>query len=526
MDTDTGLAARAAGITLAGVFRRSARIYADRIAIAGDRGRLTYRELDLRTDRLANALVTLGLRRGDRLAVLSEPHSAYVETYLAAAKLGVTVVALNIRLHLDELSGCVATARPRVLLTSEALVETAVRLAGVAPVVERVVCFDRPADGCDDYSRLLESAAQSAPESAVGPEDIHNILYTSGTTGPPKGAMISQRAAAIRALRIVEYFGLGENDGFVGWLPLYHCVGDESLYATLMSGGRFVPVPKADPERLFRAIEGERLTWTLLLPGVITDFLHHPRRGSHDLSSLRFAFGYVNMMPQIVKELTGAMGIRYYDAYGQTETSYLVAYGCVLPGTEPTLRKTPTPLLDVRLVDDDLVEVPPGVPGECVVRGPSVMSGYLDDPVATAEVFRGGWLHTGDVLVRNEDGTLTFTDRRRYLIKTGGENVYPAEVEQVIAAHEAVQEVCVFGLPDARWGETVIAAVVLRPGHELDALQIDEWCRARLAGYKRPRAVRFLAASDIPRSTTGKVLRHELARTSPFAPPRIMHQPP
>jgi fatty-acyl-CoA synthase len=140
------------------------------------------------------------------------------------------------------------------------------------------------------------------------------------------------------------------------------------------------------------------------------------------------------------------------------------------------------------------------------------MSGYLDDPVATDEVFRGGWLHTGDVLARHEDGTLAFVDRKRYLIKTGGENVYPAEVEQVIAAHDAVQEVCVFGAPDPRWGETVRAAVVARPGSTVTAAELDTWCRARLAGYKRPHYLRFLAAGDLPRSTTGKVLRHELAR--------------
>jgi fatty-acyl-CoA synthase len=514
------LAARAAGMTLAAVFRRSARIFADRVAVADERGRMTYRELDVRTDRLASALTASGLRRGDRIAVLSEPHAAYVETYVAAAKLGLTVVALNIRLHIDELHHCVTTARPRVVLTSGALAATAMRLRDSA-AVERLICFDGPDDGCEPYDRLLEHAATGSPPDTVGPEDIHNILYTSGTTGPPKGAMISQRAAAVRALRIVQYFGLGQDDGFVGWLPLYHCGGDESLYATLLSGGRFVPVAKAEPERLFRAIESERLTWTLLLPGVITDFLHHPARATHDLSSLRFAFGYVNMMPQVVKELTTATGMRYYDAYGQTETSYLVAYGCVLPGTEPTLRKTPTPLLDVRIVDGDLQEVPVGIPGECVVRGPSVMSGYLDDPDATADVFRGGWLHTGDVLVRHEDGTLTFTDRQKYLIKTGGENVYPAEVEQVIAAHEAVQEVCVFGVADEQWGETVKAVVVLLPDRQLSRQEIVDWCRMRLAGYKRPRYVEFLRTDDIPRSTTGKVLRGELARRTVSESERI-----
>jgi acyl-CoA synthetase (AMP-forming)/AMP-acid ligase II len=259
-------------------------------------------------------------------------------------------------------------------------------------------------------------------------------------------------------------------------------------------------------------IERDRLSWTLLLPGVITDFLDHPRRGDYDLSSLRFAIGYANMMPGVVQKLTASFGIDFYDAFGQTEVSYLLAHGVSGPGQAPSLRKLPSPLLDVRLVDAEMREVPPGVPGECVVRGPSVMSGYLDDPGATSEAFRGGWLHTGDVLTRDEAGLLTFVDRLKYLIKTGGENVYPAEVEQVIARHEAVQEACVFGVSDPRWGETVKAVVVLRPGAAVSAAEIGAWCRDRLAGFKRPRYVEFMAASQLPRSTTGKLQRHELAK--------------
>jgi acyl-CoA synthetase (AMP-forming)/AMP-acid ligase II len=258
-------------------------------------------------------------------------------------------------------------------------------------------------------------------------------------------------------------------------------------------------------------IARDRLTWTLLLPGVLTDFLNHPRRGDYDLSSLRFAIGYANMMPGIVAQLASACDIAFYDAFGQSEASYLLAHGLVRPGETPSLRKRPAPLMDVRIVDEAMNEAPDGVPGECVVRGPSVMSGYLEDEAATAEAFRGGWLHTGDLLRREADGTLVFVDRKKYLIKTGGENVYPAEVEAAIAGHPAVQEVCVFGVPDPHWGETIKAAIALRPDHSVDAAEIVAWCRDRLAGYKRPRYVQFLAARDLPRSATGKLQRHLLA---------------
>jgi fatty-acyl-CoA synthase len=216
------------------------------------------------------------------------------------------------------------------------------------------------------------------------------------------------------------------------------------------------------------------------------------------------------MMPRVVQEFTAATNSGFWDTFGQTESSFVVALDLVGPGEEPSLRKRPAPLLDVRIVDEEMRDLPIGVPGECIVRGPSVMSGYLEDPDATAAAFRGGWLHTGDVLVRNDDGTYTYVDRLKYLIKTGGENVYPAEVEQVIIAHPSVREACAISVPDPRWGETVKAVVVLEPGSSASASEIRDWCHQRLAGFKRPRFVQFLQYEQVPRSTTGKILRHEL----------------
>ena len=507
------LAAAAASYTVRDLFQRAFRIYGPRVAVTDERGSWTYAELGEQSGRLAAALHGLGLRQGDRVAVLSETRPEYVAAYAALATLGITVLTLNIRMHPDELRYCIETGKPAALLASGPLTPLVHGLReGGGSTVRSWVCFDGPQDGFLDYAQLLAGAGRPPLEADVRAGDVHNLLYTSGTTGRPKGAMISHGAAATRGLRLAQWFGLGPDDGFIGWLPLFHCGGDESLYATMITGGRFGALRKADAETMFAMIERDRLSWTLLLPGVITDFLHHPRRGDYDLSSFRFAIGYANMMPNVVQQLTAACGIDFYDAFGQTESSYLLAHGVSHPGEAPSLRKLPSPMLDVRIVTKDMTEAPVGQPGECVVRGPSVMSGYLGDPAATEEAFRGGWLHTGDLLMRHEDGTLTFVDRKKYLIKTGGENVYPAEVEQVIAAHPAVQETCVFGVPDARWGETVKAAVVLRPGAELTAAALDAWCRERLAGYKRPRYVVFLAPGELPRSTTGKVQRHELAK--------------
>jgi len=506
-------AARAAmSCTVNDVFRRAFAVYADNVAVTSESGSWTYREVGERSARLAGALYELGIRRGDRVAVLSETRPEYVETYAALAALGATVLTLNIRLHPDELTYCVNSGKPVALLSSGSLAEHVRTVRSRASGVREWISYDAGGQDVLDYRALIDGASKPAPEVDVRADDVHNVLYTSGTTGRPKGAMISHGAAAIRGLRLAQWFGLTPSDGFVGWLPLFHCGGDESLYATVLTGGTYATLRKADAETMFRMIERDRLSWTLLLPGVITDFLHHPARIRYDLSSLRFAIGYANMMPNVVQQLTDTCGIDFYDAFGQTESSYLLAHGVSRGGQPPTLRKSPSPLMDVRLVDQDMTEVPAGQPGECVVRGPSVMSGYLDDPDATAEVFRGGWLHTGDMLVRHDDGTVSFVDRKKYLIKTGGENVYPAEVEQVIADHPAVQEVCVFGVPDDRWGETVKAVVVRSPDATVSADDLDAWCRDRLARYKRPRYVQFMRAEELPRSTTGKLQRHELAR--------------
>jgi acyl-CoA synthetase (AMP-forming)/AMP-acid ligase II len=500
------LRAAASGYSLAALFRTSAALYADRLAVVGGGVELTYRELAARSDRLASALQDRGVGRGDRVAVLSTTRPEYIEVYVAAAKLGVTVVGLNFRLHPDELAQCITMTGPNAVFASPEYVDLLGKIASDDTTAEALVFGE-------NYESALASSTERGIIDVAEPEDIHSVVFTSGTTGRPKAAMISQRAAAVRALRVAHWYELTPEDGMVGWLPLYH-TSVETVTATLLSGGRWATFDRIDIPAMYAAIERYKLTWMPLLPGVFTDFMDHPDRTKHDLSSLRFGFGYGNMMPQAVKEFCRLFDAGFWDAYGQTESSFLVAHGYVRPGEEPSLRKQPTPLLELRLVDDDMNDVPVEVPGECVVRGPSVMSGYLEDEAATADAFRGGWLHTGDVLVRHDDGTVSFVDRVKYLIKTGGENVYPAEVELVIAEHPAVREVCVISVPDDRWGETIKAVVVRHPDAELAADDIRAWCKERLAGYKCPRLVDFMTADELPRSITGKILRDELARLS------------
>lgn len=504
-------APEARAYTVVDNFRRAVRLYRTNKAIVSETVSYDYGEFDNRTDRLAQALRAQGIGRGDRIAILSGPRPEYADAYIAAAKLGVTLVNLNTRLHPLEQAHCLQTSSPRFLLAGPEHTESVSALRKGCPSLKEIMFLpEEHLDPASHYEKWLAASSAEPPDVAVGPDDIYCVFFTSGTTGRPKGAMISQQASTVRGLRLAQWFGLTEEDGEVDWHPMFHTGADEIMQATLTTGGVYATVGSADPVALFSMIEEHRLTWTALLPGMFEQFVNSPERDDFDLSSLRFAFGYGNMSPGLVRAFCDEFNADFWDAYGQSETSFLLAFDRVRPGQEPSLRKTPTPLMDVRVVDETLREVPDGVPGECVVRGPSVMSGYLEDPHATEDVFRGGWLHTGDVVVRHPDGRISFVDRLKYLIKTGGENVYPAEVEAAILRHSAVVEAFVISVPDQQWGEAIKAIVVPRDGTDISRSEIDKLCRTCLGGFKVPRYVEFVQSADVPRNMTGKVDRSAL----------------
>lgn len=506
----SGFTTEGATVLLRDVFERSWRRFPNRTAIVGDDGRsLTYGQLDRLSGHLAGSMQARGMSRQDRIAVLSEPTLEFGLINVAAARIGVAIVGLNTRYVADEIARCVDDSSPHTLFFDPAHAETAEVLRDTRGGVDfiEMSMSGHSVSGHSTVEDLVESAAEPEPVQLAG-SDIHSIIYTSGTTGTPKGAMISQAAAAVRAYRICSWFSLGEEDAFLGWLPMFHTGGDEPFNATLMSGGRFMTFRRADPHLLVEAIDRQKATWTWLLPGMFAEFL--AAAADSPLSSLRFGGGYGNLLPQRLIDELVEKGPIFYDLFGQTEVSLLIASNRIVSPGESEWRKTPTPLLHVSVVDENGFELPPGSPGECVCRGPSVMSGYLNQPSATKEVFRGGVLHTGDILTMQDDGTLVFTDRQKYLIKTGGENVYPAEVEAVLLTHPGVAEVCVAGVPDERWGETVKAFVVTRSDYKLSRTDLNVHCGNHLAGFKRPRFIEFVSSDEVPRSATGKVVRAAL----------------
>jgi fatty-acyl-CoA synthase len=324
--------------------------------------------------------------------------------------------------------------------------------------------------------------------------------------------LISQRASATRAFRIAGAFGTVPEDRFGGWLPMFHTGAVESLNTFLVSGAAYCVTPSAAPPDLCGMIEEHRVTMLPLMPGMFNEYYDHRMANDYDLSCLRQSMGIGDQLPpDRLDALMTRDGFVFVDIFGQTETSFLIACNTIRPGAvDTTFPKVVVPLMDVRLVDDYGDPVPAGVPGECVVRAATVMSGYLNAPEQTAETFAGGWLHTGDILTRDAEGYLRFTDRKKYLIKTGGENVYPAEVERALSSHPDVVEVCVVGTKDDTWGEAVRAFVVARTGAEVSGRELSEWCRREIGGFKRPRYVRFISRGELPVTPTGKIMKGEL----------------
>lgn len=493
------------GLGVGALLEKQVRARPDAVAVRQGDEAWTYRELNRRVNRLASFLAGLGVGRGDRVAVLSENRHEYLELELAAAKLGAIVACQNWRLADAELTHCVRLTSPSVLVVSPRYAETAGRIDhGVA---EAVVLGD-------DLEARLTGLPDADPPPVAEPEDGLVILYTSGTTGLPKGAVISHRALVARASVYCVVTGSTAGDAFLAWAPMFHMASTDQSLITFLLGGTVVVTDGLDLDALVESVERERLGWLIAMPGMIEGLIERLGRGDVDVVGVKMVGAMADLVPRHqIAELTRLLDAPYLNTFGSTEAGLAPACASTLaPGEVPTsLAKRESPFCDVRLVGPDDDDVPDGTPGECLVRGPTLFSGYWNAPKTNAEDFRGGWFHTGDVMVRNPDGSLDFVDRVKYLIKTGGENVYPAEIEQVLLAHPRVRDAVVVRRPDDRWGEVPVAFVA-RGDEPVEADELLAHLRERLARYKLPKEVRFVEESDLPRSTTGKIQRHEVEK--------------
>lgn len=495
---------RAGSWTVGELLAAQARRVPERIALDDGVNTLTYRALNQRANRLAYCLASLGVVRGTRVAILSENRNEYIEAAYAAAKLGAILCALNWRLTREELGHCVDLVEPVVVLLSprfEAAYEKIAR-AGTARIVYGTA-----------YETRLTACSPCEPPVVAEPEDGLLILYTSGTTGMPKGALISHRAELARMELSRIDVGLEEGDSFVAWAPMFHMVSLEHALHVLGLGGKVFVVDGADIPRLTQLVEKERQWWLVLIPGMIEPLVQALREKNVRPKGLKVIGVLADLVPaQLVGEASRLMNAPYWNSFGSTETGMLPAAGTrfAIGEVPENLAKAHNGLYLWRLVDSEDQDVTPGQAGEIAVRGPTLFSGYWNRDDVNEHEFRGGWFHMGDMFIEGPDGRLSFVDRSKYLIKSGGENIYPIEIERVLMNDPRVAEAVVVRRKDSRWGEVPVAFVAVHDTtvSEEELLRV---CRDGLSSYKLPRQIRFVASQDdFPRSTSGKVQRQRV----------------
>ncbi len=490
--------------TVFSLFTDRVRQAPDRIAIRDGRATLTYRQLLARVRRLAALMRQRGVAVGDRVALLSENRAEVLEVMLAAASLGAIVACQNWRLSVSELRHCIELVKPCLALASPRL----------APALRDATPSVASLSFSEQYERLLEEAAPNLHEPELDPELPLLILYTSGTTGLPKAALLSHRAEIARNLVIRSEFGLAPDDTFVAWSPLYHMGAVDPSLGTLMSGGKVVIVDGFDTSQLCGLVRDEHLGWLLLMPGMVGKLADELCEAGVVPKGIKLCGVMADLVPPVeLARITDLLSAPYANTFGATETGCPPGTASPIPvGSIPKrLSKDQSAFCEVRLVDPQGVDVADGEPGELWFRGPTLFSGYFRDVDATRAAFANGWYHMGDVFRRNPDRTLDFIDRVKYLIKSGGENIYPAELERVILQDPLVVDAAVVRRSDATWGEVPVAFVARKDDSVTEASVIAR-CRAELAGYKRPKAVYFIEMDEFPRSASGKIQRHELEK--------------
>ena len=497
--------------TLGYLLKRSAWKFPNKTAIVFEGKRITYDELDQRVNRLANALLKLGIKKGDKIASMMFNSSDLIEVYFAAAKIGAINVPINYRLVGEEVNYIIDHSDSSTLVYDkdlrnviEPLLESK-RLNSIS--VGQKHYFDSI-----NYEELIRASVDSEPDISVDEKDLRFIMYTSGTTGFPKGAMFTHRNNLWAALSIIITKKYDFNEVVLIVNPLYHMNSYINVIAGLFMGNKIVVMRRFDPLKMMKLIESEKVTICSVVPTICEKLLEVLKDHEFNTTNWRYCtstgapwpFGmkkaFRERFPQVVMA----------DAYGATE----VFSGTLIQGSE-ILEKPKSvgkPYLDtiIRIVDDQGMELPSGQIGEIIFYGPHVTQGYYNDPVATGEALREGWFYSGDLGYFDEDGYLYLVDRKKDMIISGGENIFSLEIENVLLRNEKILEAAVVGFPDDQWGEVVKAYIVLRPSVTMSKDEVINFCQEHLASYKKPRYVEFVDA--LPKNSLGKILKKDLRK--------------
>ncbi|MBS0560076.1 MAG: AMP-binding protein [Proteobacteria bacterium] len=491
-------------MNLADLIDRNAGFIPHRLALRYEGNDLPYAAFASRIAAVARGLAAeCGIRRGDRVAVLAANHPDYLVLLFACARLGALLVPLNWRLAVPELAYAIADAAPAALFAGAEFAPAATALAERFPQLA-------VHDLASGVAALADCADGEGRNPHVGWDSPLLVVYTSGTTGRPKGAVLTHAALQANAAMSQHMHAMTAADHVLTVLPFFH-VGGLNIQTTpaLLCGASVSIHARFAPDATIAALAAERPTLTVLVPATIQALLDHPGFAAADLSSLRAVATGSQIVPQPLVDALEARGVPVLQVYGATETSPVAVY-TRLGGDRSRAGSTGLPglLCEARVVDDAGTECPPGVAGEIEIRGPNVLVEYWGNPDATAEALHDGWYRTGDIAVRDADGHFHVRERKKNLIVSGGENIYPAEIERVLCAHPAVLDAAVIGRPDPRWQEVPVAYVIPRPETAPDAETLRAYLLSELARFKVPRDIKFV--TELPRTALGKVQHHVL----------------
>jgi len=483
--------------------------------IFGDRRRI-WSDTASRITRLAGGLRKRGFGKGDRAAILALNSDRYFEFLFAVPAAGGVVVPVNTRLAAPEIAYMLADSGATVLFIDTAFAPVLAQLQGQMADVRTIVWLDDTPEpqGIVPFETLLD--AEPVTDIPAGDDDVAGIFYTGGTTGQSKGVMLSHRNLAINAANMTAAIGYDGDSVYLHAAPMFHIADNAPALAVSMFGGTHVFISRFDPAGFAAAVAAERVTTTLLVPTMINAVANFPGLPQYDLSSLvKIPFGASPMPESVLRKAIDVIpGALFYHLYGMTEAAPLVTAAAPADALDPRLRKScgkAAVMVEVRIADENDIEVPRGTAGEVQVRGPNVMLGYWNKPEATATALRGGWYHSGDGGLMDDEGHIFIVDRLKDMIISGGENIYSAEVENAIVTLDGIAEAAVIGIPDERWGETVHAVVVPRPGQTITADQVIAHCRGLIAHFKCPHSIEIREV-PLPLSGAGKVLKTELRR--------------
>jgi acyl-CoA synthetase (AMP-forming)/AMP-acid ligase II len=499
--------------TYAGAIRALAADQPGAPALTFGQHTLTFADLDRRSSAAAAALVAAGVGEGDRVAVLSKNHPVSFELAFACSKAGAILVGLNWRLAPPEITAIVADAAPKVIVVADEQSSLLTSEARATSGIARIISLD------NEYEPWLATAPDTVPEALVSPDDPVLLLYTSGTTGVPKGVELTNRNTAYTQRLATEVWGFDATKVNLAGMPMFHIGGIGYGMGALLKGGHTVLLRDLDPTTIITAISTHRVTHAFFVPAVIQTILLAPEVEQADLSSLELlVYGASPIGDAVLRRAIEVLGCSFMQNYGMTETAGTIV--ALLPADHrpddpdgsALLRSCgrAVPWVELAIVDPSTREpVATGSVGEIWTRSPMNMRGYRAKPEETAATITDdGWLRTGDAAFADANGYLFLFDRFKDMIVSGAENIYPAEIENVLYDHPAIADVAVIGVPSERWGETPKAIVVLRQGHTLDAETVIEFARTRLARYKCPSSVDFVDA--LPRNASGKVLKKDL----------------